>query len=187
MRLLLEGLCKHWGFYFVVAQGPNGIGAQDLEGIIMLMSRSRNWTPNVFQHSSTMSTALQCNECIAENRISNALLACWVIFNTFIQEARSIKEGGVLNNDVRHDWLLFQALPFIRYKGMDLFSALIHACLSCVSDTVLQSLRLKYNPWDVLGSAFDLTVSPFIYVLDKAQVAREQYMGAFTDTDGSIE
>jgi len=151
------------------------------------MSRSRNWTPSIFQDSSTTPTALQRNECIAENRISKALLARWVIFNTFIQEARSIKEGGVLDNDVRRDWLLFQALPIVHYKGMDLFSALILTCLSCVSDNVLQSLQLKYSPWDVLGSAFDSTVSPFVYVLDEAQVAGEQYMGAFADTDGSIE
>ena len=148
---------------------------------------SSNWTDDIFQCGSSTSTALKRNERIAKNRISKFLLARWVIFNTFIQEAKSIK-GEVLDDDIRRDWLFFQILPLLDHDNEpDPFSDLICTCLPYVGDAELQILQASFSPSTVLGSSFDRTAGSFIYVLDEAQVAGEQYMGAFADTGGRIK
>ncbi|KAH9007943.1 hypothetical protein EDB83DRAFT_2323521 [Lactarius deliciosus] len=44
MALLFDGLCCHWGFYFVATQEVNKIGTKDLELAIKVMSESSGWT-----------------------------------------------------------------------------------------------------------------------------------------------
>jgi hypothetical protein len=107
------------------------------------------------------------------------------VFDTFVKVAKSIK-GGVLDDSYRRDWLIFQILPLVRHNDMDSFSALIRSCLSGVSIGVLKGLQDLYNPSTVLGSAFHFTTNPFLYVLDEAQVAGQQYMGAFADSEVKV-
>jgi hypothetical protein len=150
------------------------------------MSRSSGWICNLFQggHPPTQS-AQQLNERIAKYWVSKALLARWVMFDTFIDVAKTIKEG-VLDDNVRRDWLIFQTLHLILYNDMDPFLALMNTCFRGVSDEVLQSLHTLYSPSTVLGSAFNSTTDSFFYVLDEAHVAARQYTRAFADTGGSV-
>jgi len=149
------------------------------------MADSSNWTNDLFLYGPPRPAALTRNEHIAKNWISKVLLARWVIFKTFIQEAKSIKRG-VLDSDVQRHWLYFQILPILDHDGMDPFSSLIYTCLPNVGNEELQTLQAEYNPLSVLGSAFDPTAGSFIYVLDKAQVAGRQHMGAFADLGAMI-
>jgi len=151
------------------------------------MATSSGWTDDLFKYGPPKPTRLDHNVRIADNSISKALLARWVIFDTFIQEAKSIK-GGVLDHNVKRDWLFFQILPLLGHENeMDPFSRLIETCLPYVGDTELRILLAKYNGPTVLGSAFDPTAGSFIYVLDEAQVVGETYMGAFADAGSRIK
>lgn len=178
-RLLFEGLCRHWGFYFVVAQGVDGMGARDLETMIDIMSRTSDWTPDIF-NCPDRKGARHKNDNIAYNRISKVLLARWVVFEVFIEVSKHVY-GGVLHNGAQRDWLLFQIHPAIQVNGMDPFLACITNCLQNVDSDLLETLRVELSP-SVLGPAFS-SQSTFFYVLDEAQVAGTQYIDAFADED----
>jgi hypothetical protein len=123
-RLLLEGLCRHWGFCFIAAQGTNGIGARDLECMIERMGSSPGWVRNIFTQLAP-EDANEKNESIAHNKILKVLFARWTVFQSFIEVAKEIY-GEDLNDDIRKRWLLFQILPQVRFGDKDPFLALIH-------------------------------------------------------------
>jgi hypothetical protein len=168
-----------------MAQGLDRIGAPDLEGVLALMSRSHGWTNDIFKNPDPdlVLVGNTENESIVINRLSKVLLARWVVFAAFIQVAREVN-GGVVDDRIRRNWLFFQILPLVRVDNIDPFSALIRNCLTAVTSDVLDVLYASYGPQQVLGSDFNSTAS-FFYVLDEAQVAGEQFMGAFADSTGT--
>jgi hypothetical protein len=91
-RLLFEGLCKHWGFYFVGAQDTDGIGARDLEEIVRRMSATPGWVNNPFRGEGADAVAAHRNEAIAIMCISKVLFARWKVFQTFIEVARELND-----------------------------------------------------------------------------------------------
>jgi hypothetical protein len=180
-RLLFEGLCKHWGFYFVSARDTNGIGAQDLEFTIARMWTTQGWVINIFKDRAQKDIAVADaeNEKIAFNQIYKVLLARWMVFRTFIEVAKK-QNGDLLPNNIKHDWLIFQLLPLIEVNGKDPFLAFINSCLVEASLQTLMRFLDATGPAVVLGSALEHCDS-FFYILDEAQVAGEKYMGAFAD------
>ena len=181
-RLLFEGLCRYWGFYFVAQPGSDGLGAHDLESLIAGMQRAPGWTHDIFKHSDPKQARLQ-NEDIAENLICKALLARWVVFDTFIKVVKELN-GGVVPDGAQRDWLLFQILPAIQVNDMDPFLAFISSCLDDVSTAELIALGRKFTVSKVLGPAF----SPqphFFYVLDEVQAAGTEHINAFADGLGT--
>jgi len=122
-RILFEGLYRHWGFYFVAAQGTDNIGTRDLGTMIARMASSPDWIDNIFTDPNPEQVLLANahNERIASNRISKVLLARWTVFRLFIEVAKEIN-GGVLHDNIRRDWLLFQILPRAHVDDVDPFS-----------------------------------------------------------------
>ncbi|CAG8684846.1 10128_t:CDS:2, partial [Acaulospora colombiana] len=177
-RLLLEGLCHEWGFYFVAAQGPDRIGSQDLGAMIEHMASSRGWIPDIFTNPSQVSTANWNNEVIAFDRISRVLIARWQIFHTFIEVAKSCY-GEKLPDTIKHAWLLFQALPPLFENNMDPFLAFIDKCLSDADRTVLTKLDS-----DTSRTAPGSDHKQFFYVLDEIQVLGGQHTKSFSDASG---
>jgi hypothetical protein len=155
-RLLFEGLCRHYGFCFVAAQGPDGIGARDLEGMIKRMGHSPGWVDDIFTDPAPekVSIANRQNNSIASDRISKVLFARWMVFQLFIEVAKEIY-GEDLNDDIKKRWLLFQILPLVRVGEKDPFLAFINICLVGVTVDVLDSLNTQLTPKDILGNAFD--------------------------------
>ncbi|CAG8615906.1 3695_t:CDS:2, partial [Acaulospora colombiana] len=180
-RILFEGLCHKWGFYFVAAQGLDRIGSRDLEAMTQRMSRSRGWIEDIFR-ASNPSRANDINEGIAFNRIWRVLIARWTIFQAFIDVARSCYDGK-LPYHIKHDWLLFQTLPLVLVDNRDPFVAFISTCLPNVDDEVLDSLD-KITPEKVLGHDFDSQHDRFFYVLDEVQVAGRKYDSCFLNASG---
>jgi len=151
------------------------------------MSQSFGWTADVFNLNSTNilnANAGNRNQNIAINKISKAILARWVVFKTFMEVAEEL-EVDPLQDNIKLDWLLFQVLPSVRINYKDPFLALISPALDSVQSDVLQSLRDEFSPKSVLGSSFDATTDSFFYVIDEAQVAGGQHMGAFSDQAGA--
>ena len=91
-------------------------------------------------------------------------------------------DGGVLPDNIKRDWVLFQILPLV-IDDDDPFVALIFNCLEGVSTDTLQRMLDELKPSKVLGSAFNPKHDTFFYVLDEAQVAGQRCMGAFADAD----
>jgi hypothetical protein len=186
--MLFEALCQCWGFYFVISQGPDGIGCQDLELSIDLMSFSPNWNQDIFKDSSSKPSSVldanKINENIALTNLTKVMLARRFVFRKFIEVAKDLNHG-CLPDDVKLHWLMFQLFPPQIAKGMDPFTALISAYFRKVPFDDLEQLNLEHTPEDILGSAFD-NKSGFLYVLDEAQKAAKQYMNAFSDSDGVL-
>ena len=146
------------------------------------MSRSTGWTPDIFRgcDSEGAQSADSVNRAIAFRQISKVLLARWIVFKTFIDVADQLRREGVSHDNIQQDWLLFQILPLVSINDMNPFLALISLALSCVHSEVLEALRASLNPSNVLGPSFK---DSFFYVIDEAQVAGRQYMGAFADQE----
>ena len=154
----------------------NDIGAKDLQTAIRLMSRCQGWEDQVL--SSPTATTKYQNERIATGRLSEVLLARWLMFDLFIKVARNLNEGN-LDTSIQQKWLLFQTVFPI--KGVDLFSAL--QCLFPLNGGAVSLERSfgELSPKEVLGDAFNPSVATFFYVLDEAQDAGDQHIGAFVD------
>jgi hypothetical protein len=180
-RLLFEGLCQHWGFYFVADRGPDRIGSEDLKTMIETMSHDRDWRGDILKQSSEHRRHSRiANKNIATRAILKVLLARWIVFLTFLEVAKD-HNGGALTNYMKFDWLLFQALPFV-HIDRDPFLDLIHTCLADVDVKELNSLMASFNPEEALRS--DFSWYQFFYVLDQAQFAGKKYMGCFNDAEG---
>ena len=123
------------------------------------------------------------NEEIAFHKLSEVLLVRWISFDTFIRVAREIT-GGPLPDNIRRDWLIFQALPIPPDGGLDNLIAAID-CLMGIHPEMLESLGRKYST--TVFNSLGLQTDTFYYVLDEAQFAGNQYMGAFVDADGKIQ
>ena len=186
----MEGLSHRWGFYFAIERGSDGIGARDLEAVIGMMKRTSGWTHNIFTNlgskgiQSVNTEHQERNAAIATNSISKAILARWVVFQTFIEVAKELVQEGKFHGKIQRDWLLFQILPLVPIDGVDPFSAFIKETLSSVVTGVLDALLCQFSPNRVLGPSFDFDSNrdSFFYVIDEAQVAGKTYMGAFGDT-----
>ncbi|KAH9964718.1 hypothetical protein BGW80DRAFT_1347450 [Lactifluus volemus] len=185
-RLLFEGLCRNWGFYFVAQQDmDNRIGVQDLEMMINRMKSSPGWVGNIFKDENFQDAKVR-NEEIAEYRLNKVLLARWIVFRTFIQVARE-RNRGKLPDTIKRDWLFFQILPDIHIGDTHPFIALIEKCLVGVSTSFLKEMLSEHRPFEVLGPAFGHH-GTFFYILDESQAAGENakgLMGAFADANGA--
>jgi hypothetical protein len=183
-RLLFEGLCRYWGFYFVAAQGTDCLGAHDLKFMTDIMPESPGWTRDIFQDTAVdkVCAANQANEEIALRRTSQVLLARWIIFETFITVARSLNDGA-LPESIKHDWLLFQILPMALIGDLDPFLALSRLLIG-TSPSLVRQLQTPLSPRTVLRSAFNSNTESFHYILDEAQISGHQYMGSFSDGHG---
>ncbi|PVF99445.1 hypothetical protein CPB86DRAFT_814023 [Serendipita vermifera] len=107
----------------------------------------------------------------------------WIrdIFTTSDYVAKSC-HGRRLPDEIKYDWLLFQALPpvlTIATKEMDVFLAFINTCLFNVGDSVLEVLD-KATVQNVPGS------DQFFYVLDEVQVTGRIHKVCFSDADGEL-
>jgi hypothetical protein len=181
---LFEGLCRHWGFYFVAACGGDETGSRDLEITIRHMSMSSGWIYDTFEDRDPrkVSRSRSNNERIAITKIAKVVLARWIVFDVFIKVAKDLN-GGVLPDNIRHHWLLFQVLPDLD-RNPDLFMGLINLCLYEMTMDEFHSLKSELTLTDILGPAFNHGVDSFFYVLDEAQVAGREQMGSFSDADG---
>lgn len=139
-RLLFEGLCQKWGFYFIAARGPDGIGSQDLEDAIETLPRTRGWMRHIPQDYSARATC-DYNESIAGFRFSKVVLARSIVFNTFIKVARD-QNGGALPQDIKIKWLLFQIFPS-HFCDQDPFMEVVNQCLLDLERDTFNTLMFR--------------------------------------------
>ena len=205
-RLLLEGLCVNWGFYFTSLVDSSLLGSSDVQNSIQThvpdSSRFRRVLP--LSSSSGYESALITNREIASRIFRQIFLARLMIFNLFAETMNNfIKTKPELDVDphvFKARWLLLQLQPsFVHPQVWDVFDEL--SCkLSNASDSfintttkmLLSNVRshLSVEPRDPITasqmSTAETAQTPLFCVLDEAQYAATQHNSSFrSDQNGS--
>ncbi|KIL61574.1 hypothetical protein M378DRAFT_166683 [Amanita muscaria Koide BX008] len=195
-RLLLEGLCQHWGLYFTSHVDSSSLGSVDLERAIQSMTSCSDgmFRPVLPPDTSPdFRTLLASNEELAGRVFKRMFLARLLIFHLFIEAMKastssdnSFTEDNV--RDYRRKWLHFQLQPLFFNKISDPFHDLTHK-LSAYLDSELQELteEVLRHIRSALSSCTTSTSSsgsiPLYCIIDESQFAAKEYTDAFRSKD----
>ncbi|KAJ6469557.1 hypothetical protein C8R47DRAFT_1024034 [Mycena vitilis] len=115
-RLLLEGLCQKWGFYFCTSTISDKVGSTDMLHSIQDRLRStKGFTKVLPLHDFT--ALLEANRDIASMCIGQAILARFIVFRAFIDAI--IASGRKITEDDKRLWVFLQVDPGL--LGCDIF------------------------------------------------------------------
>ena len=161
----------------------------DLHHAISTMKGSPGWVNNIFEMKDPMKVKLANNQnkLIAMRILSKTFSACWIVLHTFIGIVKEDNQG-TFPSSILHDWLLFQLHPTDIHNTDELFTNInpfgcIFHQLSGASYETLSTLILYYS--DCVTEI--IRPRSFFVVIDEAQVAGEEYMGAFSSSDGETK
>ncbi|KAF5379958.1 hypothetical protein D9757_010235 [Collybiopsis confluens] len=180
-KLLFEGLCQCWGFYFTFAMDGSYLGPNDLAHI----PTNLNWTPKWTEYLPPSSdpqyaSLLQANLQLVHDAFCGALLARLFVFKLFLEACS--KEGFC--QDHRQRWLEAQLLPGDLLNLGDPFNMLqldVHNAQvdgSVIDEAIAQTLEEIQEIWDMPSEEF-------LYIaLDEANVPSREYLHAFADEHG---
>ncbi|KAJ6470239.1 hypothetical protein C8R47DRAFT_1054920 [Mycena vitilis] len=174
-RLMLEGLCLYWGFYFASAVDSNRVGSFDVQNAIeSYVPDSQGFTealPDTAGHTAYM-LALENNRRIAARRFTEILLARLVIFQLFIEVIKTrldILEPKKL-------WLLLQLYPHRLGYG-DIFVRLTVILRGSPHEWLKDQIQERFEAIQEWCYSYENT--PFFIVLDEAQHAARRHFSAF--------
>ncbi|KAJ3773207.1 hypothetical protein FB446DRAFT_844988 [Lentinula raphanica] len=180
-RLLYEGLCKHWGFYFTAAVDTSRLGSTDVQSdikrrieghpVFMSMARDRG------SYSETLTSAIAT---LAHRCFSEILLARLLVFKSYLE---IVTKGGI--EDIHKTrWFLVQLQPYL-VDNLDSFAALRSLIsASNASDIVIDECIAQCME-DVTNSFLQMSPEPhFFIVLDEANVVSERDTFAFRGVHG---
>ena len=206
-RLLLEGLCENWGFYFTSLVDSSLLGSSDVQNSIQTHVPDSHQFRRILppMGSPGYDTALKANRDIANRVFRQIFLSRLIIFNLFTE---TMLEYINTHEDAPRDprvfktrWLLLQLQPsFVHPELWDVFDGL-SSKLSDASDSfintrtkaLLTSTRSMCSRLQAEGSSTSTQTSsseiaqiPLFCVLDEAQHAATQHSSSFrSDHNGS--
>ncbi|EEB90496.1 hypothetical protein MPER_11290 [Moniliophthora perniciosa FA553] len=186
-RIVLEGLSRNWGLYFVCHDDGTSIGSQDLP--VAIERRLKNqplFKEKLLEDHSNpdvLSNQMAHNRDIADCIFAQVLLARLVIFEQFLDSMKLDMENSEnCDRDVsayRERWLQMQTRPGLLNGHSDIFASLVEAIsadnhsldilaseVSRVRDSVLKKLPVD-------------DTSRLFLVIDEAQVAANTFPRAF--------
>ena len=182
-RLLLEGLCHHWGFYIPWTTEDRGAvcGSKDLETAVKMLPSMRIWNAN------TSDKGIQKNQDAAKRVFAMLLCGRVFILDQFIRTLPV--QTDVL--EARRRWVLLQAMPARNsISDCDIFEVLIGSLCNADTDTMLAFIRTTIFYLDSLRpDLFPLpawsTRTPYFAVIDEAQEAADHYQEYFRSSTGT--
>ncbi|KAG6872270.1 hypothetical protein C0995_011369 [Termitomyces sp. Mi166 len=196
-RLLLEGLCHKWGFYFTSLVDSSLLGSSDVQNSI------RHYVPDSHNFKSTLpptgsprcEPSLNNNRQIANRIFSRLFLARLLVFNLFVDVMNDL-DLEILNDAqatlYKQRWLLLQLQPnLIHSKIWDIFDditrKLSQASESYINTTIRTLLsRVRKLCVDKTAlSSDEAHQTPIFCVLDEAQYAATQHCSAFRSENGA--
>ncbi|THU87894.1 hypothetical protein K435DRAFT_969716 [Dendrothele bispora CBS 962.96] len=197
-RIILEGLCQSWGFYFTCQQ-PHpmwgtrpSFGSADLPQLLhRILPADPNFAkelpsprhPSGRQWSTEelieINAKLQGNWSIAERWFKALLLARFALFETFLSEIQvQNMSSGVYT---RRKWLLLQALSF-PILGEDIFALLTQKIGAFTTAAIDQALKHYWAKTDGLLKDLERSNSfkrNIFLVIDEAQDGVRNLRSAF--------
>ncbi|KAF8970889.1 hypothetical protein BDZ97DRAFT_1694140 [Flammula alnicola] len=206
-RLLLEGLCENWGFYFTSLVDSSLLGSSDVQNSIQThvpdSPKFRHILPPA--GSAGYEAALKANREIASRVFRQIFLARLIIFNLF---AQTMNHYMNTNEEADEDprlyktrWLLLQLQPsFGHPQFWDIFDEL-SSKLSGASDSFINTrtknlltnvrslcsnIKTRDSSTAIQMSTSDTVQTPLFCVLDEAQHAATQHSSSFrSDHNGA--
>ncbi|KAJ3875989.1 hypothetical protein F5051DRAFT_412864 [Lentinula edodes] len=182
-KLLFEGLCLHWGFYFTCAIDASCLGSSDLPSVLNQLKWDKNWTPYLPRaptSDSDYSSSLQANRRLVYRAVSEVLLARFLVFRIFLEDCS--KQGFCLAQ--RQRWLELQISPMNVIPLYDLFGMIKSKITdACLSDEELDEAML--NLLDEIQNTWETSAGDFFYIaVDESNVASRKHEEAFEDEHG---
>ncbi|KAG8801183.1 hypothetical protein FRC17_006700, partial [Serendipita sp. 399] len=184
-RVLLEHLCRFYGFYFVAAKGTDQVGSSDLEYVIKTLRNYREMKEiDRTQNPEVIATTSASNEAVVAKRMKRILTARWIIFHTFLEQVAA-RNNGELPEKTKYYWMLFQVLVSHHY---DLFVSLVRL-MSGTDHETLDPLLEKYmdNARKAASGPDSSVAQRFYYFLDEVQSAGTELNTYFSNEKGEIE
>ncbi|KAI5891718.1 uncharacterized protein SCHCODRAFT_02629875 [Schizophyllum commune H4-8] len=175
-RLLLEGLCRHWGVYMTCAVDPSGVGCADFPYTLSVGLQKKPYFKGLGELRERDITR---NCYIAQDVFAVPFLSRLLLLSRFLEAVPTAERN---TDETRKRWLHLQVLA--RFVGCDgllfeltrsLAALPASAVQSSISDTLLKIRAL-------LGIR-DL---PIYCALDECQVASQKYPGAFGDESTTL-
>ncbi|RDB22393.1 hypothetical protein Hypma_010467 [Hypsizygus marmoreus] len=201
-RLLLEGLCENWGFYFTSLVDSSLLGSSDVQNSIRsYVPDSPEFRPNLPAVGSPQyDSALSANRHQAGRIFSQVFLARLLVFDLFVDVMNQLRERDDPQVMLcKQRWLLLQLQPSLLHPRIwDVFDHLTtklshatNAYINTTTKTLLALVRQKCidtAPSPTCGASTIKTPSmnqtPLFCVLDEAQYAATQHCSAFKSEDG---
>ncbi|KAJ6572178.1 hypothetical protein B0H19DRAFT_1256079 [Mycena capillaripes] len=168
-KLMLEGLCLHWGFYFTSVVDSNLVGSFDVESAIEHnIPNSSGFVKDLSTSALTEYTvSLRQNRAIAAKRFSEILLARLIIFQLFIQIVKDRTDAA----ELRRLWVLIQIYPkrLGFAGGSDFFDRLTKTLFNSPHDWLRDQVEARFDEvrsW--CNKKYE--AAPFFLVLDEAHL-----------------
>ncbi|KAJ3863953.1 hypothetical protein EV359DRAFT_81906 [Lentinula novae-zelandiae] len=180
-RLLFEGLCLHWGFYFTCTLDASLLGAGDFAHIVDNVSSDHNWKSLLPPISdSKHSSFVQDNIHVVYRACSEALLARLLVFNMYLKACSKVG----FSHDQRRRWLEAQIFPLDLIPTFDPFGKIkksisaLHLSDSVLNEAISCTLEEIQCIWDMPAGEY------FYIALDEANVASTKHRRSFLDEYG---
>jgi hypothetical protein len=186
-RLILDGLCRHWGFYFAAARDSAGIGSSDFATAMQQLDNSPDY--GLAKRKKHWDAMLHMKQ-KAHHRLMQLLLARFILLKLFIQEARKLP-GGLHVKNHRRAWVLLQVQP-LKVFGEDVFHSLTmllrHESIVDLETEIqahYKDLKNILQPFE--NPATEQLEKPPIYcVVDESQLLVSARKGEFMSDDSVI-
>ncbi|KAI3621027.1 hypothetical protein WG66_013389 [Moniliophthora roreri] len=187
-RIVLEGLLRHWGFYFVCRDDGTMIGSRDFANALDDISKHPKFTKDLrsisFVSQDSFWPALSNNRQIAATRFCEVILARLVIFNHFLHSMELQTQQGCLQDASSYikKWLYLQLYPGSLHPDYEDVFASLASLFSGTLDSELEAetVRVRDSVRQKLGRQ---TGRPHFYiVIDEAQEAASSFPDAFVST-----
>ncbi|PVF91079.1 hypothetical protein CPB86DRAFT_421879 [Serendipita vermifera] len=191
-RLLLDGLCHHWGFYFVGAKGVDGIGSEDLSKFFTELNIAEDYdhANEARKKDRGNDAAFKHMQNVVHRRLSQLLLARFLLLNLLMEEARNT--GGLKLEQHRRLWVLLQVQPerfgpMLKLKE-DIFLTvareLRYTSKENLQDRIFQQY-VRFRTLDIADTPNidqDGRFTPIFCILDEVQVTSDLRLGEFIST-----
>ncbi|TRM66591.1 hypothetical protein BD626DRAFT_627111 [Schizophyllum amplum] len=201
-RLLIEGLCKHWGLYITCCKDEHGIGSQDLQELKRKLDN-----PKIFHkylcdskdYPVRHSAELAKNRGAAKKIVSALLISRLYALRTYLDSLPPLPWKPTDEAFYRKQWLLLQLDPSIIRDFVDasiasedvflsLATMIYKRCPVAKMDDVLLDLVKTTMPKRNLNPRMSATTScgpDFFVVMDEVQNITIDSLGAFESSTRS--
>jgi len=184
-RLLVEGLCRHWGIYFTPDTFPL-LGSTDfslcLSDVASYNEDGKVFTRTIPNSPNSRPKPLNLNRDIAQTMFQHILLARLLVLKAFLLAGPDVPAA-----QLRHRWTYLQLVPSAlehQFSGdeQDIFERVYEIIAQCRASDRSQVLSLLAA---IRQDSRLPSNSPFFVILDEAQVCAHLYEGAFHSEQGT--